>query len=104
MKVEFLKALLERAVKTFCQSLVAMLGAGAVNILEVPWQAALSVSLGAAVISVLTSIGSSGFGNEGPSLAGERLEPEPPAAPPVPDTWEVDPPAPGFDERLKDYT
>jgi len=70
----FLKALIERAVKTFCQTLVAALGAGAVNILEVPWQSAVSVAAGAALISVLTSVGSAGFGSTGPSLGGEKLD------------------------------
>ncbi len=75
MKIAFLWALLERAVKTFCQTLVATLGAGAVNILEVPWLAAVSVAAGAALVSVLTSVASSGFGGtDSPSLAGERLE------------------------------
>lgn len=77
MRTAFLKAVAERAVKTFCQTLAALLGAGAVDILSVPWQAALSVSAGAGVVSVLTSIGSAGFGpNDGPSLAAETLDVE----------------------------
>jgi hypothetical protein len=74
MKAAFLWALLERAVKTFCQALLATLGAGAVNILEVPWLSAVSVAAGAALISVLTSVASSGFGGDSPSLAGEKLD------------------------------
>lgn len=76
MKISYLKALAERAVKTFCQSLVAILGAGATDLLSVGWEQALSVAGLAAVLSVLTSVGSAGFGpNDGPSLSGERLEP-----------------------------
>jgi len=74
MKIAFLKALLERAVKTFAQTLAAMLGADAVNILEVPWQSACAVAAGAALVSVLTSVASSGFGTDSPSLAGEKLD------------------------------
>ena len=74
MKLSYLKALLERAVKTFCQALVALLGAGAVDLLSVPWPAALATAAGAALVSVLTSIASAGFGNDGPSLAGEELK------------------------------
>ena len=68
----FFKALAERAIKTFAQTLAAVLGAGAVDILSVGWIQALSVSAGAALISVLTSIGSSQIGEPGtPSLVGE---------------------------------
>lgn len=74
MKIEYLKALVERAVKTFCQALVALLGAGAVDLLSVPWLAAITTAGGAALVSVLTSIASAGFGNDGPSLAGEELK------------------------------
>ena len=46
MKLSYVKALAERAVKTFCQTLAALLGAGAVDILS----------------------------SDGPSLAGEMLD------------------------------
>lgn len=76
MKISYLKALAERAVKTFCQALVAVLGAGATDLLSVGWGQALSVAGMAALLSVLTSVASAGFGNgDGPSLTGERLEP-----------------------------
>lgn len=76
MKVSYLKALAERAVKTFCQALVAVLGAGATDLLSVGWGQALSVAGMAAVLSVLTSVASAGFGpNDGPSLSGEELQP-----------------------------
>lgn len=48
----------ERAVKTFAQSALATLGAGAVDILSVNWVAVLAVGAGAAVVSVLTSLAS----------------------------------------------
>lgn len=70
----FLRSLLERAVKTFAQTLLALLAADAVNVLEVPWSAVLPVALGAAMISVLTSVASAPFGDSAsPSLVpGEK--------------------------------
>jgi hypothetical protein len=65
----------ERALKTFCQTLAVTLGAGAFDVLNVPWQAALSMSAGAAVVSVLTSIASAGVTGGGPSLNNaERVQ------------------------------
>ena len=49
----------ERAVKTLAQTLVALLGAGAVDVLHIDWKARLSVAMGAALVSILTSIASS---------------------------------------------
>ena len=74
MKLSYLKAVVERAAKTFCQTLVASIGVGATDMLSVGWKQALSVAGMATLLSVLTSIGSAGFGNDGPSLAGEKLE------------------------------
>lgn len=66
---KFWKESTERAVKTFAQSLLALLGANSVNILEVDWQQALGVSVGAGVLSILTSIASSHVSKEdSPSL------------------------------------
>lgn len=70
----FLQATLERAVKTWAQALVALLGAGAFNVLKVEWQEALATSAGAALISVLTSIASAQFGSTGgPSLTNSEV-------------------------------
>lgn len=67
----------ERAIRTFAQALIAILGAGAVNILTVDWVQALSVGAGAAILSILTSIASSGFGVKGtPSLLPEAAASE----------------------------
>lgn len=55
---------LERAVKTFAQTAVALLSAdGMLGILNINWGDTLSVSALAAVVSVLTSIASAGSGN-----------------------------------------
>lgn len=65
----------ERAVKTFAQTLVTVLGAGAVNVLTVDWKAALAVSGGAALVSILTSLGSEPFGRGGTASVTDAVEP-----------------------------
>jgi hypothetical protein len=70
---QFALAVLERALKTFAQALVAVFAAGAVTVLDVDWTQALAVSGTAALISVLTSIVSANIGNAGPSLASETV-------------------------------
>lgn len=52
----------ERAVKTFAQSLVAVLVVG-VPVWEIHWAGALGTALTATIMSVLTSIASSGAGD-----------------------------------------
>jgi len=60
---------LERAIKTFAQALAAVLGAGAVGVLDVDWPQALSASLLAGLISLLTSVASTRVGDpETPSV------------------------------------
>lgn len=74
---KFATAAAERAVKAFASALLAVLGAGAVDVLSVPWPRALAVAAGAAVVSVLTSVTSANFGNSGPALFGpETVDPE----------------------------
>lgn len=67
----FLEATAERAVKTFIQTILALVGTNAAGVLSIDILAAAQVALSAAILSVLTSFGSSKVGNEGPSLAGE---------------------------------
>ena len=63
----------ERAVKTAAQTLLALLGAGALDVLHVPWTGGLSVAAGAAVLSLLTSIVSAPASPTGsPSLVQDR--------------------------------
>lgn len=52
----WLKAAAVRAVKTFAQTAAALLGAGAINVIEVDWLGILGVSATAAVASILTSL------------------------------------------------
>ena len=59
--IAFWRGAAERAVKTFAQSLVAVIGVGAVGLLDVDWLGALSAATLATVISLLTSIGNADF-------------------------------------------
>lgn len=54
--LEFLNYAGERAVKTWAQAALAFLGTGTIGLFEVNWANMLSVSLGAALLSILTSI------------------------------------------------
>jgi len=83
----FLLAIIERAVKTFAQSAAALLVAAGTGLLAVDWLQILSVAGLAAVVSVLTSVGtgvvtdgSPSVGNvetvAGPSYTGPSYTPE----------------------------
>lgn len=64
----FAAQLAERAVKTFAQALGAVLVAAGTGILDSDWTAALSTAGMAALLSALTSVGSSRFGDDSPSV------------------------------------
>ncbi|WP_353941109.1 holin [Streptomyces sp. HUAS MG91] len=72
----FWKATAERAVRTFAQSLAAVLVAGATNLLNVDWAAALGTAGLATVLAVLTALGAAGVGPHGPGLL-ETPTPQP---------------------------
>lgn len=73
----FWKATAERAVKTFAQSVLALLVVGA-GFADLDWATIASVSGVAALASVLTSIVSGYVGERGsPSLGGETLQYQP---------------------------
>lgn len=92
------KSLAERAIKTFAQTLVALIGANAVAITDLDWWNLTAVSATAALVSVLTSLASTPFGpKDSPSLV--------PVADPVaqktgPDAGSLADPTP----PLTDYT
>ena len=69
----FLNASFERAVKTFAQVLAALLVSNGTGILDTDWTSSLSVAGMAAVISVLTSIGSGALTGDGPSLTNAEV-------------------------------
>lgn len=72
---KFLEATAERAIKTFVQTLLALLGTDAAGVLSVDILAAVQVAGASALLSVLTSFGSGKVGVAGPSLAGESTAP-----------------------------
>jgi len=53
---EFLIHAGERSVKTFFQSLLAMFGGAQLQVFDVDWVGVLGVSLGAALLSIATSV------------------------------------------------
>jgi hypothetical protein len=71
-EVNFWKSAVERAVKTFAQTALALFGAGALDVLTADWQQVLGVSAGAAVLSVLTSVASASVSGGSPSLVKEK--------------------------------
>jgi hypothetical protein len=67
-------AVLERAVKTFAQTTLALWGADVgLNAIELNWKNTLGTAALAAGLSVLTSLASTGFGSSGPSVGPETL-------------------------------
>lgn len=72
----FFKDLAERAIKTLCQSLLAVGLAGATDIMSVDWLNAFSVAGLATVISILTSIMSAIPGDDTASLVNNKKEGE----------------------------
>jgi hypothetical protein len=65
---KFLAAVSERALKTFAQTFIALVGADTAGIFTVAVVDNLKVSLGAAILSVLSSLASSKVGDTTPSL------------------------------------
>jgi len=46
----------ERAIKTVAQSAIAVLGTGSIGLFAIDWISLASVSLGAGLLSILTSV------------------------------------------------
>ena len=53
---EFINYAGERAIKTVAQSAMAYLGTGTIGLFTIDWAGVASVSLGAGLLSILTSI------------------------------------------------
>lgn len=66
---DFIKGMGERAVKTFCQVLLAGMTVGSA-IWDIDWKTALGLALTALVASVLTSVGNASF-TSGNSVADD---------------------------------
>lgn len=70
----FALATFERATKTAAQSALLVFGADQVNALHASWGDVGGFAAGGFVLSVLTSVASSGFGSSGPSAGNvEKL-------------------------------
>ena len=72
----FFKDMAERAIKTFAQSMIGALGAGATGLIGIDWIQALSIAGFATLISILTSIASLGIGDDTASLVNNKKEGE----------------------------
>jgi hypothetical protein len=70
--VLFWKDAVERAVKTVAQALIALISADTMNVLSADLVQLLGVSLGAGIVSLLTSIASSAVGDTSPSLVTNK--------------------------------
>lgn len=71
----YFKVLGERALVAFAASLVALLGSGAVNILEVPWQDAFATAAGASLVAILVSVAGGGAtSSNSPALTSKETE------------------------------
>lgn len=54
---------IERSIKTVAQSIIALLTSNVTGLLDIDWKVTLSVSGLAGLVSILTSVASSGSGN-----------------------------------------
>ncbi|MEU6125950.1 holin [Streptomyces sp. NPDC047123] len=72
----FWKATAERAIRTFAQALAAVLVAGATSLLDVAWGAAFATAGLAAVLAVLTAVGASEAGADGPGITERPTGPK----------------------------
>lgn len=75
LTLHFWKAAGERAVKTFAQTLVLLIGTGSIGVTELDWPQLLSVSATAALLSVLTSL-ASGAADGNPSATNAEVTPK----------------------------
>ncbi|MFE0131966.1 holin [Streptomyces sp. NPDC059037] len=64
----FWKATAERAIRTFAQSLAAVLAVGATTLLDADWQTALATAGLATLLAVLTAVGAAKVGTGGPGI------------------------------------
>lgn len=73
---DFWRATAERALKTFAQTLVALLAAGKLDLIHAPWIDSLSAAGMATLLSVLTSVASGAATGGSPSLTNAEVLPE----------------------------
>lgn len=65
-------AVAERATKTAAQAAVLVLGADQINAMSANWTDVAGFAAGGFVLSVLTSLATSGFGPDGPAAFGDE--------------------------------
>lgn len=70
---KFWKAATERAAKTLAQSAIATITAAGTGLIDTDWVGIASTAGMATVLSLLSSIASSGTNGDGPSLGAEQL-------------------------------
>ncbi|MEH1508415.1 holin [Cutibacterium avidum] len=105
MSAAFWKGACERAIKTFIQTFIAVLGvtAGAVytadTFIGLPWSSALITALVATILSVATSLGAVEFVTGNPSAAPVEAGL---VQPPTTDTLDVPDDDPGMIEPIND--
>lgn len=73
MNRDYLLAVVERAIKTAAQSALLVIGADQLNALHAAWVDVAGFALGGFVLSVLTSLATSGLGGNGPSATTEVI-------------------------------
>ncbi len=69
----FWKAAFERALKTFAQAAIVFIGSDATGLLNLDFGQGASVAGLAALVSVLTSVGSAAVTDGSPSLTGSEV-------------------------------
>ncbi len=78
--IPFWKAVLERALKTLAQTAAALLIASSTGLIDTEWVGLISAAGMAALVSVLTSVGTGLATDGGPSLGNvEKVAPAPAA-------------------------
>lgn len=70
MMKKYLLAMLERATKTAAQSALLVVGADQINVIGADWSDVLGFGAGGFLLSILTSVATSGFGSDGPAAFG----------------------------------
>jgi hypothetical protein len=71
----FWKDAAERAIRTFAQALLALIGTDLVGIVDLDWPQLLAVGATAAVVSLLTSVVATGVGEKGTASLISSPEP-----------------------------
>ena len=70
---DFLRATLERAIRSFAASLASLLTASGTGLLDTDWGDKFSVAAMAALVTVLFAVGGGTFGRgDGPSFVGNE--------------------------------